>query len=270
MRADDLRTRFLALHHGDGPLLVPNPWDAGSARLLAHLGFSALATTSSGFAGTLGRLDGDVTPTEALAHAAALAAAVDIPVTADLEQGFADEPAEVAATITRAVASDLAGGSIEDWSGGGDGIVYPLDQAADRVRAAAEAAHAGRVPFVLTGRAENLIRGHVDLGDTIDRLQAYQEAGADVLYAPGLMAPADIEAVLSSVDRPVNVLVRPGGPTVGALAELGVHRISVGGALSYVATAAVATAARELLEDGTLGFMDQVAEGLPLARAAYR
>jgi 2-methylisocitrate lyase-like PEP mutase family enzyme len=266
----DRAAHFLTLHDGDGPLLMPNPWDAGSAKLLASLGFAALATTSSGMAGTMGRLDGQVTRDEALAHAEQLVAAVDVPVSADLEGGFGDSPTAGAETIRLAGATGLAGGSIEDYSGHPDGQIYDLGLAVERINAAVDAAHSGSTHFVLTARAENLIRGHDDLPDTIARLQAYQEAGADVLFAPGLSTVADVETVVRSVDRPVNVIVRPGGPTVGELAAAGARRISVGGSFSYVAVAAVAAAAKELQEQGTLGFMDQVIEGAGLARAAYR
>ena len=249
---------------------MPNPWDVGSARLLAHLGFQALATTSSGFAGSLGRLDGHVTRDEALAHAAAIAAATDLPVNGDLENGFGDAPDDVAATIAGAIDAGLAGGSIEDYTGRPDDPIYERAAAVARVAAAAEAAHSGPVPFVLTARAENHLHDHADLTDTIERLQSFQEAGADVLYAPGLRDAAQVAQVVREVDRPVNVLLLPGGPTVGELAEAGVRRISVGGAFSYIAAGAVAAAARELLEEGTTGFMAQVVDGARVARRAYR
>jgi 2-methylisocitrate lyase-like PEP mutase family enzyme len=268
--AADQAVRFRSLHEGPEPLVMPNPWDAGSARLLAHLGFRALATTSSGFAGTLGRLDGNVTRDEALAHAAAIVAATELPVSGDLENGFGDAPEAVAETITGAIAAGLAGGSVEDYTGRPDDPIYERSMATDRVAAAAEAAHSGPVPFVLTARAENHLHDRRDLADTIERLQAFQEAGADVLYAPGLRDRAQIETVVRSVDRPLNVLLLPGGPTVAELAEVGVRRISVGGAFSYVAAGAVAAAARELLEDGTTGFMTQVVDGARTARQAYR
>ena len=268
MTVDEVRTRFLELHERPRPLLAPNPWDIGSARLLASLGFEALATTSSGIAGTLGQRDGSLSGEESLASVAAIASAVDVPVSADLEDGFGDAPDVVADTIRGAVATDLAGASIEDWSREGHEI-HDMGLAVERIAAAAEAAHAGPVPFVLTARAENHIRGRDDLDDTIARLQAFQEAGADVLYTPGLMARADIEAVVAAVDRPVNVIVRPGGPTVDELAAWGVRRISVGGALSNVAVAAVAGAARELLGAGTVGFLDAAVEGRVLAGDAY-
>lgn len=251
---------FRALHVPGRPLLMPNPWDAGTAKLLASLGFQALATTSSGHAATLGRLDGCVQRAEALAHAASIVAAVDAPVSADLENGFADDPEAVFATVTEAVAVGLAGCSIEDFSGDS---IYDLALAAERVAAAAGAG------LVLTARAENFIRGNPDLADTIKRLQAYQEAGADVLYAPGLTAADDIRSVVSSVDRPVNVLTLPSLPTVAELAQLGVARISVGGAFSQVALAALDRAGRELLESGTYGFLDSAAEGRRQASAAF-
>ncbi len=266
----DQADRFRQLHDGPEPLVMPNPWDVGSARLLAHLGFRALATTSSGFAGSLGRLDGRVTRDEALHHAAAIAGATDLPVNGDLENGFGDAPEDVAATITGAIDAGLAGGSIEDYTGRPDEPIYERAAAVARVAAAAEAAHAGPVPFVLTARAENYLHDRADLADTIERLQSFQEAGADVLYAPGLRDAGQVAQVVREVDRPVNVLLLPGGPTVAELAEAGVRRISVGGAFSYVAAGAVAAAARELLEEGTTGFMAQVVDGARVARRAYR
>ena len=260
---------FRSLHVPGRPLLMPNPWDQGSARLLLSLGFQALATTSSGFAATLGRLDGSVTRDEALAHAASIVGAVDAPVSADLENGFADDPDAVAETAAGARAAGLAGFSIEDFTGDQGSPIYEPRQATERVAAAAEVAHrSGDTGLVLTGRAENLLHGVRDLADTIARLQAYQEAGADVLFAPGLRRIEDIRQVMASVDRPVNVLLFPGGPTVAELAEVGVARISVGGAFSYVALGATARAARELLESGTYG-MDLAAEGRQLATAAF-
>ena len=260
---------FRDLHRPGAPLLMPNPWDAGSARVLASLGFAALATTSSGFAATLGRLDGNVTLDEALAHAAVIAAATDLPVSADFENAFADEPAEVAVNISRAAATGLAGCSIEDFTGRADDPIYAAGLAAERVAAAAEAAHAGPVRLVLTARAENYLHGRPDLGDTIARLQAYQAAGADVLYAPGLTAPGDIRAVVSAVDVPVNVLALPAAPPVAALAELGVARVSVGGAFAWVAVDALAAAGRELLESGTYGYSAHSAAGRQVGGAAF-
>lgn len=247
---------------------MANPWDVGTAKLLAGLGFQALATTSSGYAATLGRMDGSVARDEALSHAAAIVAAVDVPVSADLEDGFGQRPEAVSATVAGAVEVGLAGCSIEDFSGGDDAFIYDTGLAAARVAAAVEAAHTG-LRLVLTARAENFIRGNPDLSDTIVRLQAYQEAGADVLYAPGLADLEDIRRLVSSVDRPVNVLVRSGLPPVAALAEAGVARISVGGAFSHVALAALTRAGRELLDSGTYGFMDLAAEGRQQAAAAF-
>jgi len=259
--------RFLALHHRDAPLLMPNPWDMGSARILESLGFEALATTSSGFAGTLGRLDGSVTVDEALAHAADVAGAVDVPVSADFENGFADEPAAVAANVTRAVATGVAGCSVEDYSRASG--LYARELAAERVEAAAEAAHAGDAHVVLTARAENLIRGNPDLADTIARLQSFQASGADVLFAPGLSKLEDIRQVVASVDLPLSVLALPTAPTVAELAGVGVKRVSVGGTFYYAGVGAVADAARELLEQGTYGFWTTAGPGSGIARAAF-
>jgi 2-methylisocitrate lyase-like PEP mutase family enzyme len=259
---------LLALHVPGRPLLAPNPWDVGSAKLLQSLGFEALCTTSSGAAATVGGLDGSMGREAAVASAAAIAGAVDVPVSADLENGFGDAPEDAAETIRQALAAGLSGGSIEDWSPKPGVGVYALDQAAERVAAAAEAAHAGPVPFVLTARAENHLRGRDDLGDTISRLQAFQAAGADVLYAPGLMDLGEIRSLVQSVDRPVNVIVRPGGPSVPELAEVGVARISVGGSLAWLALGAVAAAAEELRGPGTLGFLERAKEGAPIARRA--
>ena len=193
--------RFLSLHVAGAPLLMPNAWDIGSAVLFAALGFEALATTSGGFAATRGRLDGAMTREEVLDHAGELARAVDVPVSADLENCFADDPDGVATTIARATELGLAGGSVEDFTGDPDEPIYEPALAAERVRAAAEAAHGGPNPFVLTARAENYLHGRVDLADTITRLQAYQEAGADVLFAPRVVDPADLRQLLSAVDR---------------------------------------------------------------------
>ena len=260
---------LLDLHRPGEPLLAPNPWDVGSAKLLESLGFAALCTTSSGAAATLGGVDGSMSREAAVESAGAIAAAVDVPVSADLENGFGDEPDAAAETIRQALAAGLSGGSIEDWSPDPGVATYPIEQAAARVAAAAEVAHGGPVPFVLTARAENHIRGRDDLRDTIARLQAYQAAGADVLYAPGLMDLGEIGSLVRAVDRPVNVIVRPGGPTVGELADAGVARISVGGSFAWVAVAAVAAAAEELQGPGTLGFLEQAKVGGPLARRAF-
>ena len=261
--------RFLELHAGPQPLLLPNPWDAGSAVLLAALGFEALATTSSGFAATLGRLDGRVTRDEALAHAAAICAATPLPVSADLENGFADAPDAVAETVRGAIGAGLAGCSIEDFTGDADGPIYCLEHAVARVAAAAEAAHAGAVGLVLTARAENHLHGVDDLDDTITRLRAYGEAGADVLYAPGLTRIEDIRRVVAEAGRPVNVLALPGVPPVAELAAAGVARISVGGAFAFAAIGAVVEAARELREDGTYGYWPLARAGSAVAKRAF-
>jgi 2-methylisocitrate lyase-like PEP mutase family enzyme len=265
----DKATRFLELHKRGEPLLMPNAWDLGSAAILASLGFEALATTSSGHAATLGRLDGGVTRDEALAHAAELAGGTDLPLSADLENGFADDPAGVAETVSLAIEAGLAGCSVEDYSGGEDARIYDLDIARERVAAAVEVAHAGPVKLVLTARAENHIRGRDDLPDTIARLVAYQEAGADVLFAPGLKSPEDIRRVVESVERPVNVLAVRGTPSVAELASLGVARISVGGAFAFVALAALADAAEELRDNGTFGYLERSAAGGKAARSAF-
>lgn len=265
----DLARWFAQLHAGAQPLLLPNPWDAGSARLLRELGFQALATTSSGFAATLGRLDGSVSRDEALAHAAALAAATDLPLSADLENGYADDPEGVAETVGLAIEAGLVGCSIEDSTGKEADPIYELQDAVARVAAAAEAAHAGRVHLVLTARAENHVHGRDDLEDTIARLRAYGEAGADVLYAPGLTRIEDIRRVVAEVGRPVNVLAYPGAPRVSELAGAGVKRVSIGGAFAFAAIDAVAQAARELQEDGTYGFLEPARRGSALGRRAF-
>ena len=261
--------RFLSLHVAGKPLLLPNPWDVGSAKVLESLGFQALATTSSGFAATLGRLDGSVTREEALAHAATIVGATELPVSADLENGFADEPDGVGQTVRLAIDAGLAGCSIEDFSGREDDPIYPLELAAERIAAAAEAAHAGRVHLVLTARAENHVHGRHDLDDTIARLCAYGEAGADVLYAPGLARIEDIRRVVAAVGRPVNVLAYRGAPAVNELAAAGVKRVSIGGAFAFAAIDAVTQAARELLDDGTYGFLESARAGSALAKRAF-
>jgi 2-methylisocitrate lyase-like PEP mutase family enzyme len=261
--------RFRQLHRGSSPLLLPNPWDAGSAKVLVSLGFEALATTSGGFAATLGRRDGAVSRDEAIGHAGQIVDAVDVPVSADLENCFADEPAGVATTVRMAIGAGLAGCSVEDFTRQTDRPIYDLGLARERVRAAADAAHGGEVPFVLTARAENYLHGVTDLDDTIRRLQAYQEAGADVLYAPGLAALADIARVVASVDRPVNVLALPTSPSVAELASVGVARISVGSAFANAALGALVAAGRELLEAGTYGYWERAGVGSGAARAAF-
>jgi 2-methylisocitrate lyase-like PEP mutase family enzyme len=262
--------RFLELHRPGDPLVMPNPWDIGSARLMASLGFEALATTSSGFAATLGRLDGGVSREEALAHAAAIAAATDVPISADLENCFAHDPEGVAETARGAVAAGLAGFSVEDYNPDADGI-YEKDLAVERVRAAVDVAHAASGgPLVVTARAEGYLREQEpDRDEIIGRLQAYQEAGADVLFAPGPFDPDTVSAIVSSLDRPVNVLARKGAPTVAELGKLGVARISVGGALAFSAIGGWIGAARELREQGTYAYFDQMADGVKAVRSAF-
>jgi 2-methylisocitrate lyase-like PEP mutase family enzyme len=248
---------------------MPNAWDIGSAALFASLGFEAIATTSGGFAATRGRLDGAMSKDEVLAHSGELARAVDVPVSADLENCFGHDPEGVAGTIAAAIDSGLAGGSVEDFTGNRDDPIYELAEATERVRAAAEAAHAGAVPFVLTARAENYLHGRVDLQDTIARLVAYQEAGADVLFAPRVVDPGDLRQVLAAVDLPVSVLVLPGAPTVGELAELGISRISVGGAIAVAAYGAAINAVTELRDRGTCGYWDLAAVARPVITDAF-
>jgi 2-methylisocitrate lyase-like PEP mutase family enzyme len=248
---------FRALHAGE-PFVIPNPWDAGSARVLAALGFNALATTSSGFAFTLGRLDGNVTLDEVAAHTALLARATDLPVSVDLENGYGPEPETAAAAVMRVAEAGAVGGSVEDYDPAGH--LYEFDHAVERVAVAVEAARELSFPFVLTARAENHLRGNPDLDDTISRLQAFERAGADVLYAPGLETLEDIRAVCDAVSRPVNVLARP-NLTFTELAEAGAQRVSVGGALAWVAAGALAAAATEIRDHGDFSAL---AQRLPL------
>lgn len=258
---------FLDLHRPGDPLLIPNPWDLGSARILVALGYQALATTSSGFAATLGRRDGSVGREEAIDHAAAIAAAVDVPVSADLERCFADDPDGVAETVRTAKAAGLAGCSVEDATGREADPIYSSELAAERVAAAVEAAGED---FVVTARAENLLHGRPDLEDTVDRLQRFQEMGAHVLYAPGLTTAGQIRSVVTAVDRPVNVLALPTAPSVPELAELGVARISVGGAFAFAAYGALVEAARELLGDGTYRYWENARLGRQVVEEAFR
>jgi len=250
---------FRALHEREGAFLIPNPWDAGTARLLAYLGFEALATTSGGYAFSVGRPDNAISREETMAHIAKLAPAGGLPVSADLENGFGDAPEIVAETIRLAAAAGAVGGSIEDMSGQPGRPIYGRERAAERVRAAAEAAGALPFAFTLTARCENYLAGKPDLKDTIGRLQAYQAAGADVLYAPGLANAEDIAAVVSSVDRPVNVIMGIAGVqlSLASLSAMGVKRVSVGSALSRAALGAFLRAAREMKEQGTFGFAEE-------------
>ena len=253
----DKAEAFRALHEGE-PFLIPNPWDAGSARVFAALGFKALATTSSGFAFTLGRLDGEATLDEVVAHTAALDDATDLPVSVDLEHGYGAEPERAARAIVRVAGAGAVGGSIEDWDP--DGRIYEPAHAAERVVAAVEAARGLDFPFTLTARAENHVRGNPDLADTIARLQAYEQAGADVLYAPGLRTAEEIAAVCEAVSKPVNILARP-GLSLAEVYAAGAQRVSVGGALAWVAVKAMADAAAALRDDGDFSVL---AARLPL------
>jgi 2-methylisocitrate lyase-like PEP mutase family enzyme len=237
---------FRALHEGDA-FVIPNPWDAGSARVLAALGFKALATTSSGFAFTLGRLDGRVTLDEVVAHVTALDKATDLPVSVDLENGFGPDPESAALAITRVAEVGAVGGSIEDYDPAGH--IYELGHAVERVAAAVEAARGLGFPFTLTARAENHIRGNPDLDDTIARLRAFEEAGADVLYAPGLRTVEEIAAVCQAVSKPVNVLARA-DLTFAEMVAAGAKRVSVGGALTWVAVRAMVDAAEAIRDRG--------------------
>lgn len=247
---------FHALHARNGAFIIPNPWDIGTARLLAHLGFEALATTSAGYAFSVGQPDSTIDRDETMAHVAAIVSATDLPVSADLENGFGDAPETVAETIKLAAAAGLVGGSIEDVSGRVDSRLYEIGHAADRIRAAAEVVRDLPFRFTLTARAENYLVGKPDLNDTIKRLEAYQAAGADVLYAPGLKTKDDITAVVRSVDRPVNVVMGlQGAPlSLATLSAIGVKRISVGSALARAAFGAFLRAAREMRERGTFEF----------------
>jgi 2-methylisocitrate lyase-like PEP mutase family enzyme len=252
---------FRALHEREGAFIIPNPWDVGTARLLAHLGFEALATTSMGYAFSLGRLDNTLGREETLAYASAMASATNLPVSADLENGFGDTPEVAAETIRLAGAAGVVGGSIEDATGRADYPIYEMEKAIERVQAAVAVAGALPFTFTLTARAENYLHGRPDLKDTIKRLQAYQEAGADVLYAPGLATKDDIAAVVGSVDRPVNVLMGLQGArlSLDELSAMGVKRISVGSALSRTALGAFLRAAREMRDLGTFNFASDAA-----------
>jgi 2-methylisocitrate lyase-like PEP mutase family enzyme len=254
---------FRRLHEGPGAFVVPNPWDAGTARVLAGLGYEALATTSGGLAYSLGRRDGEsaVTRAEALEHAAVIAGATPLPVSGDLENGFGHDPESVAETIRGAAAAGLAGCSIEDSTSAPGNPIYPLSQAVERIAAAVEAAAGLGFPFTLTARAENYLHGRNDLDDTIERLQAFEKAGADVLYAPLVREIEDIRTLCAAVSRPVNVLALPGGPSVELLAAAGVRRVSLGTGFVRTALGAFLRAAREVREHGTFGCLDGAATG---------
>ena len=257
---------FRALHNRGRAFIIPNPYDAGSARLLAHLGFEALATTSAGYAFSVGRRDGSIGREEMMTHVAAIAAATDLAVSGDLENGYGDDAETVAETIRLAAAAGLAGCSIEDATGRADDPIYETAHAVDRIRAAAAAASALPFPFTLTARAENYLVGRPDLAGTIRRLQAYQEAGADVLYAPGISNKEEIANLVRSVDRPVNVVMGLRGDSLSLadLSEIGVKRVSVGSALARAALGAFMRGAMEMREHGTFSFAGQAVSSTEL------
>jgi 2-methylisocitrate lyase-like PEP mutase family enzyme len=248
---------FRALHERPGAFIIPNPWDAGTAKLLAAIGFEALATTSLGLANMLGRADCHVTQAEVIDNCRVIASATDLPVNVDLENCFAHDPASAAEVIRTAAEAGAVGGSIEDYTGDPANPIYEFDHAVARVRAAAQVAHALQVPFLLTARAENLIHGRNDMGDTVRRLRAYEEAGADVLYAPGLRKLNDVREVTSAVTRPFNVVTGWLDPdiTLAQLSEAGAKRISVGGALSRLAQATFVRAAQAMRDHGSFAWM---------------
>jgi 2-methylisocitrate lyase-like PEP mutase family enzyme len=257
-------SRYRAFHqlHASGCFVIPNPWDVGSARLLTHLGFKALATTSSGFAWSLGRPDNHISLDEALSHVRSLADSVDVPVSADFEGGFATEPAAVATNVLRATTTGIAGLSIEDSTGDPTSPLFAFDLAVERIRAARHAIDESGTGVLLTARSEGFIRGRPDLAETIRRLTAYAEAGADCLYAPGLSSRQDIRAVVTALSpKPVNVLVGSDVATVAELAAIGVRRISVGGALARVAWTGFLQAAREIADAGTFSRLGSAVSG---------
>lgn len=254
MTPSERRARFFELHARERVFLLPNPWDAGSAKLLAGAGFEALATTSAGFAWSLGRDDGQTTRDELVEHVRVVAAATDLPLNIDSERCFADDLDGVAETVRMLHAAGAAGCSIEDWNGATDSI-DPIGVATERVAAAATGAHADGDPLVLTARCENFLHGVTDLDDTIARLVAYRDAGADCVYAPGLDTTDQIRTVVDAVGVPVNVLARPGGPTVAEIGRAGGRRVSVGGSLASTAYGALMIGARELLQSGTSTYL---------------
>lgn len=260
-RADKAKA-FRGMHEREGAFIIPNPWDLGSARLLAGLGFEALATTSGGFANSLGRLDGGVTIDETIEHCRSLCSATDLPVNADLENCFADEPKKAAETILRAAEVGAVGGSIEDYTGDQSNPIYEFDLAVERVHAAVEAARSLDFPFTLTARAENLLHGKNDLDDTIRRLQAFEAAGADVLYAPALKTLAEVRLVTSALNKPLNVLAPfIKDATIAQLEAAGAKRISVGGALARAAFSALIRAGSEMQNQGSFGWTSNLVPG---------
>ena len=258
----DKAKTFSALHERSGAFIIPNPWDPGSARLLAALGFEALATTSSGYANSIGRPDGAVSLEEKIAHCRTLCAATDLPVSADLEKCFADDPEAAADTIRLAAGAGVVGGSIEDFSGDARNPIYDFDLAVERVQAAVEAARSLDFHFTLTARAENLLRGRKDLDDTIRRLQAFEAAGADVLYAPALTTLEEVRTVTAALGKPVNVLAPPlKNVTLAQLSEAGAKRISIGGALARAVIATLLRAGTEMRDRGSFGWAADATPG---------
>lgn len=256
---------FRALHEAEGGFVIANPWDVGSARLATNLGYRALATTSAGLAYSLGCADGQVTLVQKIAHCRALVAATDLPISADLEKCFDDDPEIAARTIPLIARTGVVGGSIEDWSDAPDNRIYDFDHAVERVAAAVEAARDLPVDFVLTARAENFLRGRPDLDDTIARLQAFAKAGADVLYAPGLTTLDEVRQLTAALDKPVNILgSMVKGATVMELVEAGARRISIGSAIFNRALVAAMKSSVELLDQGTFGWL---ADGKQIAKA---
>lgn len=254
--------KFKELHEREGAFVIPNPWDLGSAKLLSGLGFEALATTSAGFANSLGRLDGEVTLDEVMAHCRNLCASTDLPINADLENCFAHEPKKASETILKAANAGLVGGSIEDYTGDPSHPIYEFDLAVERVHAAAETAHSLDFPFMLTARAENLIHERYDLDDTLRRLQAFEKAGADVLYAPGLKTFEEVRLVTSALNKPVNVLATLiKNANVAELIEAGAKRISVGGALARAAITILLRAGQEMKNEGSFRWTMDLASG---------
>jgi len=266
-KQQELAVRFRALHES-GVFVMPNVWDGASAAIMARLGFKALATSSAACAATLGKLDGEVTREEAFVHAGLIVSVSDGPVSADLENGFGQAPETVAETIRLAVAAGLAGGSIEDASGDPRAPIYEFDHAVERVIAAVEEAHGERFRFVLTARAENFLHGRADLDDTVRRLQAFERAGADVLFAPGLPDLAAVRTVCSALHKPVNFMVGIRGKSfsVAELAAAGVHRISLSTSLHRAAITGLLAAAHEVSERGTFGYLESIVSGGELER----
>ncbi|MGI9424678.1 MAG: isocitrate lyase/PEP mutase family protein [Hyphomicrobiaceae bacterium] len=265
----DKAVAFRALHEREGAFIIPNPWDVGSARMLEGMGFEALATTSSGFALTLGRADGQVTREEKMQHCRELCAAVDLPVSADLENCFSDDPAGVAETVRLAAETGLVGCSIEDYTDKPERRIYEFDLAVARVKAGVEAARAQAFPFTITARAEGVLRQLQDLDEAIRRLKAFEDVGADVVYAPGLTTMDDVAKVVSAASKPVNILTLPQF-NMSDLAAAGAKRISLGGWLARVAAGGFLSAAKEMSEDGTFGQLKNAASGKDLAALLKR